>query len=70
MKSKNVRRSLLTIVLAFVIVLGGVVAVPEKASAAVTDTVLKWPTKNKVVTIFLSYKQQGSSRCGYSRNIE
>ena len=46
MKSRMVRKCLMTIALALVMVLGGSVAVPEKASAAVTDTVLRWPTKN------------------------
>ena len=47
---KGIRKNLLGVVMAIVMVIGGLVVLPEKVNAAVTDTVLRWPTDSTKVT--------------------
>ena len=70
MSSKNARRSLMTIVLALVMVLGGIVAVPEKVSAANSKTLsINWDNIKKVGKQTAYSVSCGCFAAAYSKTI-
>ena len=46
MERKRFKKNLMMVIMAVAMMIGGVMVVPRTASAAVTDTVLRWPTNN------------------------